>query len=61
MPTPMPIIGTRISVTVLKLVRWVASISSIVADTTETNAKTSGMNVATNVRNTIRSTRNAAK
>ena len=53
MPTPSPIIGTRISVTVLKCVKRAARNNSRNAPTTAVMANSSGITVATSARNRI--------
>ncbi len=53
MPTPRPIIGTRISVTVLKCVKRAARNSSMNAPATAVMAKSSGIMVGTSARNRI--------
>ena len=53
MPTPRPIIGTRISVTVLKCVKRAARNSSMNAPATAVMANSSGIMVGTSARNRI--------
>ena len=53
MPTPSPIIGTRISVTVLKWVKRAARNSSRKAPATAVIANSSGITVGTSARNRI--------
>ena len=60
MPTPRPIIGTRISVTVLKWVNRAARNRSMNAPATAVIAKSSGITVGTSARNRIIRMMNAA-
>ena len=61
MPTPRPIIDTRIGVIVLMSVRPARMKSRRNAVASAASASMIGMNAATNVRNTIRSTMSAAR